>query len=151
MDSDQELAAIAAAGERARAGNAAVVFVSAEAGSGKSTLVRRAIAQLDGFQLLSVEADELATDVAFNVVGQLQQVSDRSPFAAGLELLELLGARQDDGPILLVVEDLHWADDESRLALLTALRRLEHDQVLTLVTSRPDPPRRHRRLGAVPP
>jgi DNA-binding CsgD family transcriptional regulator/tetratricopeptide (TPR) repeat protein len=37
-----------------------------------------------------------------------------------------------------VVDDLHWADAASRLALLTVARRLEEDRVVLIVTSRPD-------------
>ena len=39
----------------------------------------------------------------------------------------------------VAVEDLHWADSGSRLALLAAVRRLGHDRVVVLVTSRPAP------------
>ena len=37
----------------------------------------------------------------------------------------------------VVVEDLHWADRESRQALLTVVRRVGEERVLLLVTSRP--------------
>ena len=36
-----------------------------------------------------------------------------------------------------MVEDLHWADRESRQALLTVVRRVGEERVLLLVTSRP--------------
>ena len=39
---------------------------------------------------------------------------------------------------MVVVEDLHWADRESRLALLTAAQRLDRDAVVMVVTSRPE-------------
>ena len=60
------------------------------------------------------------------------------PFAAGLALLDRFGQSEGSGPTVVVVEDLHWADRESRLALLTAAQRLDRDAVLILVTSRPD-------------
>ena len=41
-------------------------------------------------------------------------------------------------PTVVVVEDLHWADRESRLALLTAAQRLDRDAVVMVVTSRPE-------------
>jgi predicted ATPase len=120
-----ELAVIAQAAARARDGAASTVFVAGAAGSGKSTLVRRAIAALTDFTLIRAQADELATHFAFDVVSQIQTPSATAPFAVGLDLLERLSTLQDDGPVLLVVEDLHWADNESRLALLTALRRVD--------------------------
>jgi ATP/maltotriose-dependent transcriptional regulator MalT len=134
-----ELDAIAAAADRARAGQASTIFVSGSAGAGKSTLIRRALAACSDFQLLTAAADELASHLAYGVVAQLVPIPEvPSPFAVGLGLLEALSAAQSDGPALLVVEDLHWADDESRVSLVTALRRLGHDHVLALVTSRPD-------------
>ena len=60
------------------------------------------------------------------------------PFAAGLALLDRFGQTQGSGPTVVVVEDLHWADRESRLALLTAAQRLDRDAVVMVVTSRPD-------------
>lgn len=41
-----------------------------------------------------------------------------------IELLGLWGEAGRRGPIAVAVEDLHWADPESRLALVTAARRL---------------------------
>ena len=63
----------------------------------------------------------------------------RAVFPAGLELLEYLGRLQSAGPVVVAVEDLHWADPESRAALLVAARRLSQDRVLMVVTSRPKP------------
>ncbi len=134
-----ELDAIAASAASARTGRASTVVVGGAAGAGKSTLVRRAVAACPDFQILTASADEPAIHLAFGVIAQLHLLSDDpSPFAVGLDLLEVLSAAQSDGPVLLVVEDLHWADDESRLALLAALRRLGDDHVLAIVTSRPD-------------
>ena len=55
-----------------------------------------------------------------------------------MTLLGHLNGLQDRGPVALVIEDLHWADPESRQALLVALRRLERDRVLVVVTFRSD-------------
>ena len=41
------------------------------------------------------------------------------------------------GAVAVVVEDLHWADRESRQALLAVVRRVGEERVLLLVTSRP--------------
>ncbi len=112
-----ELAVIARAAARARDGAASTVFVAGAAGSGKSTLVRKAIAALADFTPVRAQADELATNLPFDVVAQIETPSATAPFAVGLDLLERLSALQDDGPVLLVVEDLHWADNESRLAV----------------------------------
>ena len=60
------------------------------------------------------------------------------PFLAGSRLLELLGELESAGPVLLVVDDLHWADQPSVRALVFALRRLVADQVLVLLAVRDD-------------
>ena len=41
------------------------------------------------------------------------------------------------GPVVVVVEDLHWADSESSKALLSAVQRLDKDRVVVLITARP--------------
>ena len=63
-----------------------------------------------------------------------------SVLAAGGELLGLFRDMQasSDKPVVVVVDDLHWADIESAGALLFAFRRLRADRVLTLLSVRPD-------------
>jgi ATP/maltotriose-dependent transcriptional regulator MalT len=131
-----ELAVVASAAVQVRSGRAWVVWVEGEAGTGKSMLMRRALADLGDFTVVVAEADELAVDMPFGVVDQLLQIGSAAPFPVGLELLTWFAGLQDRGPVALVIEDLHWADAASRLALLTAVRRLHDDHVLVLVTAR---------------
>ena len=136
---DEELALVAACAEDAAAGRSRLVWVEGEAGSGKTSLLSQATRSLPaGFRMSRAQADELAADVPFDVVRQLGQVSVDGPFAAAMELLETWARLQDDGPLAVVVEDLHWADVLSRQALLTAVQRLDQDRVIVVVTSRPD-------------
>ncbi len=136
----QELAAIAAAAAAAVESRPRVVWISGEAGSGKTQLLRKALRDLPtDFRIVRAEADELAHDVAFDLVGQLGVAQVTAAFPAGLALLERWSRLQADGPVAVAVEDLHWADPESRAALLVAARRLGQDRVLILVTSRPGP------------
>ena len=135
-----ELAAIASVAGDAATGRAWVVWIGGEAGSGKTALLRAALGALpQGFTILSAGAEELAGDIPFHLARQLGAATETAAFPAGLELLGVWGRAQETGPAAVVVEDLHWADGESRLALLTAVRRLGHDRVLVLVTSRPEP------------
>ena len=119
-------------------GNPWVIWVEGDAGSGKTTLVRQALSGLSAeVRVLQATADELSADVEFAVVDQLGAIRGRSGFVAGLELLAHIGEAEDSGPVIVVVEDLHWAATASRQALLTLARRLDQDRVLMILTSRP--------------
>ena len=61
-------------------------------------------------------------------------------FEGLLSLLDGLGARQ---PVLLLIEDLHWADRSTRAALAFLGRSLQAERVLIVGTYRPD--EMHRR------
>ena len=135
-----ELAAIVARAGEAGGGRPGVVWIEGEAGAGKTSLLRAAVAALAAdFRVVRAHADELAADVSFDVVAQLGVRDASAPFPAGLELIGQWSGGSDGRPVLVAVEDLHWADAESRLALLTAARRLSEDRVLILVTSRLEP------------
>ena len=135
-----ELAAIASIAGDAVAGRAWVAWIQGVAGSGKTALLRAALSALpEGFTVLAAEADELSGDIPFRLARQLGAATATAAFPAGLELLEVWSQAEEDRPTAVAVEDLHWADSGSRLALLTAVRRLGHDRVLVLVTSRPEP------------
>src|ERR1700727_2733781 len=60
----------------------------------------------------------------FAVLEQLGVEGGGSPQAVGLDLVALLTEAGGGGPVAVVVEDLHWADRESRQALLTVVRRV---------------------------
>jgi DNA-binding CsgD family transcriptional regulator len=93
--------------------------------------VRAAVAPL--LPGLSVAAQEPAeSDSEGGAQGRL--------FEGLLSLLDGLGARQ---PVLLIVEDLHWADRSTRAALAFLGRSLQAERVLIVTTYRPD--EMHRR------
>lgn len=135
---ERELAAVTECIERVGAGDAGVVWIEGPAGSGKSAFVRHLSDALDHrFALEWAEADELSMDASFSLLSQYAPMSSSaSPFGAGLDLIDHLGL--SERPVVLVAEDVHWADSASRGALLTAARRLRHDPVLLVLTSRPD-------------
>jgi len=53
-------------------------------------------------------------------------------------LLGLLGRLSEQAPVLLVVEDLHWADRSTRDLLAFLVRNLRRERVLLVVTYRSD-------------
>jgi DNA-binding CsgD family transcriptional regulator len=59
-------------------------------------------------------------------------------------LLGLLGRLGEQVPVVLVVEDLHWADRSTRQLLAFLVRNLRSERLLLLVTYRSDEPRPDR-------
>jgi DNA-binding CsgD family transcriptional regulator len=135
---ETELAAISQRLAAAAEGRGGVVWIEGDAGFGKTALVRRVIATLPSeFAVISAEADELSREQPFGVVTQLGAAIANGSFAVGLELLRLAGEHAERRPVLVAVEDMHWADVGSREALVTMARRLDTECVELLVTSRP--------------
>jgi ATP/maltotriose-dependent transcriptional regulator MalT len=133
-----ELAAIGACVDAVSGGSGRVVWVEGDPGSGKTALVSQVVAKLPAaFVVLEAAADESTADQPFAVLEQLGIEGGGSPQAVGLDLVASLTEAGGRRPVAVVVEDLHWADRESRQALLTVVRRLGEERVLLLVTSRP--------------
>jgi DNA-binding CsgD family transcriptional regulator len=60
------------------------------------------------------------------------------PLAVGAGLAGLLSQLQSSGKlVVLAVDDIHWSDSRSAAALLFALRRMQGDRVLAVITARP--------------
>ena len=82
-------------------------------------------------RLLPEQRDVL--EAAAGGVGEAS--TDRLLLAAAT--LALLATVAEDTPVLLVLDDAHWADPTSGRALSFALRRLLADRVLAVLTRRP--------------
>ena len=131
-------------GERlaaAEMGHPQVVYVEGEAGGGKSTLLARFLGALPDAVVLAAGGDEAETFLSYGIIDQLQPGAPTEPgtdpMAVGAQLLDLLDRLQDDARVVvLVIDDLQWADRPSSRAVLFALRRLRADKVLTIVSTR---------------
>jgi len=135
-----ELLEIAASVEAAISRRPRLLWVEGAAGSGKTTLLRRAVdAFPEGLVKVRALADELAIAVPYELVGQLGAGDCDSPFAASQRLLETWSRLQERGPVVIVIEDVHWADSFSVAALISAVKRLDQDRVVVIVTSRAPP------------
>ncbi|MBE1535822.1 helix-turn-helix transcriptional regulator [Actinomadura algeriensis] len=165
-----ELAALRAAHARARAGDAAAVLIGAEAGGGKTRLVAeftRDLHALTGgcldlgaglpyapftaiLRRLGRDAvTELMPAAALPELARLLPgLSDAAPppddgtgrlrlFEHVLTLAERLGARE---PVVLVVENAHWADRSTRDLLTFLLHNPPRGAVLPVVTFRAEEP-----------
>ncbi|WP_199421741.1 ATP-binding protein [Actinotalea solisilvae] len=124
-----------------------LALLAGEAGIGKSSVVARFVEQEAGSRrvLLGV-CDPLLTpralgplhDVARQVGGRLAAL-----LAHGGAREELLAALLDEldrpgPPQVLVVEDVHWADEATLDLLLLLSRRVRHVRALVVVTHRDD-------------
>jgi DNA-binding CsgD family transcriptional regulator/tetratricopeptide (TPR) repeat protein len=150
----------------ARAGTPGLVLVGGEAGVGKSRLVAEltAYARAADVQILAgqcVGFDE-ATIPLLPVIDVLRGLDDGGqdllerglasvsaegpPVGLHPLVLDRLAAAAATAPILLIIEDVHWAD-RSTLELLAYLaRRLRDERVLAVATYRSDEVDRHERL-----
>jgi DNA-binding CsgD family transcriptional regulator/tetratricopeptide (TPR) repeat protein len=149
-----ELAVLEAAAAAARCDQPKVVLVEGEGSAGKSALLTYFAAGLAGVTVLRASGDEAELLLPYGVVGQLvasargaggspagllaSELSDEvDPLAVGADLAGWLGqCCRSQGMVLAVIDDLHWADAPSARALLFAVRRLQADPVLVVVSAR---------------
>ncbi|KUL27171.1 ATP-binding protein [Actinoplanes awajinensis] len=146
LERDQELAELAAAARRAAAGHGSVVLVTGEAGIGKSSVAAaaRSILPAEG-RLLTGWCDALATP---RVLGPLRDLIGKvgtaltEALAAGdrARVLEAFRAELDwpGHPTLLLIEDVHWADEATLDVLLFLARRIAALPVVLVLTYRDD-------------
>ncbi|MGD9529635.1 MAG: AAA family ATPase, partial [Pseudonocardia sp.] len=141
-----ELDVLQARAADAAAGRPALVVVEGAAGFGKTALLDAftAFTLPPGWERLGAAGDEAEARLPYGLYDRLvlghgdARVEHAEPFTAGAALLHLLGDVQETGPVALVVDDTHWADRASLLALTFTLRRLHADRVLTILTLRPE-------------
>lgn len=145
-----ELESLQAAQSSARDGQTRTVLVDGPPGVGKTTLLLVLTELLEDVGVHEVGGDELEAAVTYGVIEQLlrsilpagdpmellQRVPLPDPPTVGAFLVDVLSAVASDGPVVLVVDDLHWADAASLQALAFALRRLRHERVLALLAAR---------------
>jgi DNA-binding CsgD family transcriptional regulator len=151
-----------------RRGAAASLLIEGEAGIGKTVLAQRiaAEAQSIGAASLSGAAHPFERNRPFGVLAHALELRPRSadPRRARIgrlmvgenelagpspsadarlmvvdALTELLETMCSDGPVVLVLEDLHWADESSLTAIQAILHNLAHVPLLLMATVRPTP------------
>jgi DNA-binding CsgD family transcriptional regulator/tetratricopeptide (TPR) repeat protein len=146
LEREAALAALGDALDAALARRGGSVFVAGEAGIGKTALVRRFVRARGGdADFLLGLCDPLSTprplgplhDIARGLGPRLRQALEAGERSVVFELL-LDELDRRDAATVLVVEDLHWAD-EATLDLLRFLgRRIGERRVLLVLTFRDD-------------
>lgn len=143
---ERELEALEEGLEHARACRPWLVLVEGPAGIGKTSLVEHFLADTREVTVLRASGDLSESELPFGVVDQLVRRAGGPPprepdhLAAGARILELLGGLQDEHPVVLFLDDAHWADVPSLRALLFVVRRLVADRVLVVATTREHAP-----------
>jgi DNA-binding CsgD family transcriptional regulator len=158
-----ELGELGRALDAARAGTGAAVLLAGQAGIGKtrlaSELARRARGA--GFEvLLGRSIDLVGTELPYQPFAEALRPlgepwrADRQAPGSQLrvfeETLALLTGCAASAPVLLVLEDLHWADTSTLDLVVFLAHNVGDQQVLLLVTYRADEPSsagRMRRLA----
>ena len=151
----RELEALEGVLDAARAGRGGTVLIAGEAGIGKTRLTSElsARARDAGFEvLLGRSIDLVGTELPYQPFAQALRPVGDLPRADGQQFrvfentLGLLTGRAESAPVLLVLEDLHWAD-MSTLDLVVYLAQYVHDRpVLLVATYRADEPSSAERM-----
>ncbi|HET9079030.1 MAG TPA: AAA family ATPase [Trebonia sp.] len=165
---EAELGLAAAAVRQLSDGRASALAIEGEAGIGKTRLVQSVIddARSRDMAVFCGQAHPFERTRPFGVVAAALDLSRRSPDPrrAGIgallagqgagaptqaagdiqyrvveEIVDLVETSCAERPVLLVAEDIHWADSASLLAILSVVRQLPLAALLVVVTARPSP------------
>jgi len=158
---ETELAVAAAAVRQLSEGRASALAIEGEAGIGKTRLVQSIVddARALGIAVFWGQAHPFERTRPFGVVAAAMGLSRRSPdprsaAIGGLlagegagdfqyrvveEIVDVVETACAERPVLLVAENLHWADSASLLAILSVARELPLAALLVVVTARRSP------------
>jgi DNA-binding CsgD family transcriptional regulator len=148
---DSEVAALVAAFTEVDPATVTVALVVGEPGMGKTSIVRHALARSGAFGVVA-DADPAESDLEYGVLEQLVRrspldgsaaadlvpLAGTDPLVAGAALLRFVDGLALDRPLVVVVDDVHWADRASLDAMTFAARRVQGDQVVLCLTCRPE-------------
>src|SRR5215472_11400660 len=144
LERDVQLASLHEFADEARGGDGRLVLIAGEAGAGKSTLVEHLHSGLPAAAWHWGACDGLFTPRPLgplrDIAGSLgRDLRDRCQSGAPREELFSALLRQVSDPAtlhVLVIEDVHWADEATTDLLRFLARRIRNAPVLLLVTYR---------------
>ena len=163
---EAELDAIEAALASALVGKSVALLVLGEPGIGKTTLLQAAAGMAEGMSVVNARGIEAESelgwaglgDVLRSLLGHLDALvphqravlegvlalrppTPADPLGTSAAALALLAAAADERPLLVVVDDFHWLDSPSQLALVYIARRLQAEPIAVLIGARTLPSR----------
>ena len=145
LERDWALAKLDAAREAAAGGQGRVVLVTGEPGIGKTWLVRQFLADLDSStKVLLGTCDDLSIprplgpirDLAGSVSGALATALSEGAAPHEIQTLLIEELELPPSPTVLVLEDVHWADDATFDAITVLGRRIGSLPALLILTFR---------------
>ena len=145
LERGEPLAALHEASSEARQGQGSLVFVGGEAGVGKTALVRRFVDELgEAASVLWGACDPLLTPPP---LGPILEIAAEAPSAVAEAIdaggahaiaAALLDAGDRRRPLVLVLEDVHWADEATLDVVRVLGRRVGGTSLLAIATFRDD-------------
>lgn len=159
LERDEPLAVLHRLRAEAAQGAGRLVFVEGEAGVGKTSLLRAFRESVPpGTEALLGSCDPLSTPrplgPLLDVAAELDPALDRLVRDEGSSREAILGAllaalRRRDRDLVLLIDDLHWADEATLDALRFVGRRIESTRALVAGTYRDDEVGRQHPLRVV--
>ena len=145
LERDEAVAALAAAHDAAGRGAGRAVLVTGEAGIGKTALVTRFVSDLDArARVLVGTCDDLAIprplgpfrDLVGAVSAPLEEALAGGAAPHDIQALLLAELALPPRPTVLVLEDVHWADDATLDSITVLGRRIGQLPALLVLTFR---------------
>ena len=154
LERDDLLGAITGALAAVERGGGEVVLLAGPAGIGKTSLLTagRHAARAAGFKIGSAVGSPTEVGLPFGLIGQamvelggsdvddvveLQRLGD--PSARLYRIFRWFSNLAAEAPLLLALDDLHWADPDSLMLLGFLARRLNAIRIVVLGSLRPEP------------
>ncbi len=134
------------------AGTPRLVLIEGSPGIGKSSMIDHFLDDLTDVTILRATGEQWEAFVAYGVIDQLMRTAGMSkaklmggrlrslpaeePVGVGSRVLEEIEDLEAKDPVLLVIDDAHWADLDSLRAMLFVARRLVGVRVMIILAQR---------------
>ncbi len=146
LERDPVLASLRQYAHEAGQGEGRLVLIAGEAGAGKSVLVEQSQRELPGARWSWGACDGLSTprplaplfDLARDLGGALEGLCQGQPEREELFAALLRQVTGDDRLDVIVIEDIHWADEATLDLMRFLTRRIRTARVLVIATYRDD-------------